>query len=160
MAQDALNLTAADCECDLSYQGIFRGFTGGVDCVTTKDQCLQPPGEFCASGNITFDLAAGLFIETGLKSNITACFDVDEETSPIPVPGGIGAICAKFSTAGLALDKCSITIGTESCGNCTVCQSGTDFKFDCSNIDLEKNSAIVTIPGPKTETCIGLSAVV
>ena len=157
VAQDALNLTAAECDCALTYGGLFRGFTGGVDCVTTAPQCLQPPDEFCASGNITFDLAAGLFVETGLKSNITACFDVDEATLPVPVSGEVGTVCAEFSTAGLELDECSITIGTEACAICTVCPSGTAFLFDCSNIDLEKNVPLITIPGPKTETCIGLA---
>ena len=159
VAQDALNLTAAECDCALTYGGLFRGFTGGVDCVTTAPQCLQPPDEFCASGNITFDLAAGLFVETGLKSNITACFKVNETSIPGGelLVGGIGDICAEFSTAGLELDECSITIGTEACDICTVCPSGTAFLFDCSNIDLEKNVPLITIPGPKTETCIGLA---
>ena len=157
--QDALNLTYTNCECAVSFGGLFRGSTGNVECVNTNRRCLQPPDEFCASGNVNFLLTAGIFVKTVIKSNITACYNVDEATLPIPVSGDVGTVCAEFSTAGFALDQCSITIGTESCATCTVCPSGADFKFDCSNIDLEKNASLGTVPGPQTETCIGFTSV-
>jgi hypothetical protein len=119
---------------------------------------LVQPDKFCASGTIDFELAAGVFIPTGLNSNVTACFDVKSG-----FPEGIvkldNEICFEFATKGLGFDVCTVTIGTNTCQECTVCDSGTDFKFNCTNIDLETENADVNIPGPVIETCIGLSAI-
>ena len=149
-----------DCDCDLSYQGIFRGFKGEVAC-KTKSQCFVPPSSFCATGDIEFDLAAGLFVETGLDSNITACFNVTDG-----FPNFLGTFleldnlfCFQFKPKGLKLDECSVKIGEKDCNSCVVCDSDVDFKFDCSNIDLESKNGNVTILGPNITTCIGLSAI-
>ena len=159
LAQQTLGLQdTATCTCDLDYQGVFRGFEGDVNCVTTSTRCLVQPDLFCASGTIDFELAAGLFVDTGLNSNITACFDVKSG-----FPDGIveldNEVCFEFATKGLAFDACTVTIGTNTCQECTICESGVDFKFNCTNVDLETANADVTIPGPATATCLGLSAV-
>ena len=159
LAQSTLGLDGvADCACDLSYAGLFRGFRGEVACLTDTLRCLVPPDKFCASAKVDFELAAGVFVDTGFNSNITACFKVDSG-----LPNGIvklvDEICFEFSTKGLAFDACTVKIGKETCQKCQICESGTDFTFDCGNIDLEKAQDSVTIPGPNVTNCIGLSAV-
>lgn len=159
LAQSTLGLEDSfTCECDLDYAGLFRGLTGGVACTTTEERCLVPPDSFCAAGTIDFELAAGLFVDTGFNSNITACFDVESG-----FPDGLveldNNICFEFATKGLAFDACTVTIGTATCKECTICPTGVDFKFDCSNVDLESKSAEITINGPAITDCIGLSAI-
>lgn len=161
LAQASLGLQeTATCECDLNYQGIFQGFAGAVVCTTTERRCLVQPDLFCADGTIDFDLKAGLFVPTGLNSNVTACFDVESG-----FPEGIveldNSVCFEFAAAGLALafDACTVTIGSGTCQSCEICESGTDFKFNCTNIDLETANDNIKIDGPAIATCVGLSAV-
>ena len=159
LAQEAIGLEGtATCDCDLSYEGIFRGFSGDVGCKTTQRRCLVPPNLFCADGTIDFELSAGLFVDTGLNSNVTACFTVESG-----FPDGIveldNNICFEFATKGLAFDACTVTIGSGVCQECKICETGVDFKFNCSNIDLETASTSIKIDGPAIANCIGLSAI-
>jgi hypothetical protein len=159
LAQSQLGLEEAfKCSCDLSYAGLFRGFDGNVDCTTTTERCLVPPSFYCASGGVGFALKAGIFVPTGLNSNITACFTVK---SGLPADvASIDEICFEFSTVGLGFDKCSVTVGNAACKSCTICDTKRDFKFDCSNINLPviKNSTF-TLPGPNISDCIGFSSI-
>ena len=162
LAQEALGLEGtANCDCDLSYQGIFRGFKGEVVCDTDIPQCFLPPDLFCATAELKFQLAAGLFVDTGLNSNISACFDVKSgfPDLTVPIADFDNEFCFQFSPKGLELDKCSVQISSKACTSCEICESGVDFKFNCSNIDLEKKSEVITVPGPEITKCIGLSAI-
>jgi hypothetical protein len=159
LAQKTLGLESiATCECDLEYVGIFQGLTGGVGCTTSEERCLVPPDKFCATGTVDFALKAGVFVDTGFNSNITACFKV-KSGFPTGIVSLAEDICFEFSTKGLGFDACTVTIGTGTCQKCEICDSGTDFKFDCANIDLETSSNEITINGPTITDCIGLSAV-
>lgn len=159
LAQDQLGLQdTATCTCDLGFEGLFRGFVGDVNCETTERRCLVQPDLFCADGTIEFDLKAGLFVDTGLNSNVTACFDVKSG-----FPEGIveldNIICFEFATKGLKFDACTVNIGDDTCQSCEICDSGVDFKFNCTNVDLETANADIKIDGPAISTCLGLSAI-
>jgi hypothetical protein len=159
LAQEQLGLqNTATCDCSLDYQGIFRGFLGEVNCKTTQQRCLVQPDLFCADGTIKFELAAGLFVDTGLNSNVTACFNV-KSGFPDGIVSLADELCFEFATKGLALDACTVTIGTSTCQECTICESGVDFKFNCTNVDLETANNDITIAGPAISTCLGLSAI-
>jgi hypothetical protein len=51
------------------------------------------------------------------------------------------------------------------CSSCEICDSGIDFKYDCSNTvgtNLFNNATNMTelIPGPKVESCIPIADVI
>jgi hypothetical protein len=148
-----------DCTCDVSLRGIFQGFDGSMTCTLAEERCLIPPSLYCATGELGIDIGGGLFSNTDIESNIDACFQVDSG-----LPGGllsIEDICFSFVPDGLSLESCTASIGSTQCTNCTICESGVDFKFDCTNV--------VLIPGilgsppllraPKIDTCLGLSLI-
>jgi hypothetical protein len=154
--QDALGLGAVfDCECDVSYQGLFQGVSGMVDCgLTGPPRCLVPPDLYCANGDVEADVKASLFSNAGVTSNVTANFKV---TSGLPQNVTSFDISFNFTANGLEFSDCDVAIGNTTCTSCDICfPSGIDFKFNCSNVDLLPNSPLPFVPGPEVG-CIGLS---
>jgi hypothetical protein len=157
--QDALGLGAVfKCGCDVSYQGLFQGFSGMVDCGLLQTRCLIAPDKFCARGSVEADVKASLFSNAGVTSDVTALFNV---SSGLPDDVASFNISFNFKSNGLKFNDCDVTIGNSTCnGNsngCSICPSGTEFKFNCTDVDLLPNSPIF-VPGPDVG-CIGLSLV-
>ena len=144
-----------DCTCDATSRGLFQGIDGTVSCTLPEPRCLLPPSLYCADGEIDISVAGGLFTQTAIEADINACFQVDSG-----LPGGVASIddiCFNFVPSGLQLDSCTATIGSVDCQSCTICESGVDFTFDCSNIDILPGA--FRLPGPKITTCLGLSLI-
>ena len=147
--------TAIDCTCNATYRGLFLGADGSIGCTLSEPRCLIPPDTYCATGEVNVTAGGGLFTDTAIESDISACFEVDSG-----LPGGIASIedlCFVFVPSGLSLASCNASIGGVECDSCTICDSGVDFTFDCSNIDLLPG--VFTFPGPKISNCIGLSLI-
>jgi hypothetical protein len=146
-----------DCGCDVLYKGLFQGFSGDVVCSLANPRCLVPPNLYCATGSIDASLEGRIFGNTGLNSNIDACFDVKSglPNDVLSVPD----ICFSFVPKGLKLASCSVSVGTTPCNSCEICASGVDFKFNCSNVDLVPDTNIIFVPGPAFDSCIGLSLI-
>jgi hypothetical protein len=145
-----------DCSCVLEFKGLFQGFDGMAGCTLDEPRCLVPPSLYCATGSIDIGVEGGFFTGTELTSDISACFEVQSG-----LPGGILSldnICFTFIPDGLRLASCTVAIGEVECESCSICDSGIDFKFDCSNIDLLP-SPLLKVPGPKFESCLGLSLI-
>jgi hypothetical protein len=152
--QDALGLGAVfDCECDVSYQGLFQGVSGMVDCgLTGPPRCLVPPDLYCANGDVEADVKASLFSNAGLTSDVTANFNV---SSGLPQDVGSFVISFDFVANGLKFTECGVTIGNTTCNSCKICDP-VAFKFNCTNVNLWPNNSTF-VPGPAVDTCIGLS---
>lgn len=144
-----------DCTCNAVSRGLFQGVDGNITCVLPEPRCLLPPNLYCADGEIDITVGGGLFTQTAIEADITGCFQVDSG-----LPGGIASIddiCFNFVPNGLRLDSCTASIGETECQECTICESGIDFTFDCSNVDILPGA--FRLPGPKISTCIGLSLI-
>jgi hypothetical protein len=143
------------CLCDLTFAGLFQGFDGELQCSSTTPRCLVG-NLYCATGNIDVGVQGGLFTGSAIDSNATACFNVKSG-----LPSGVLSvddICLSFKAKGLKLTNCTAVLGAQQCKSCTICASGVDFKFDCSNVDLAPGPLFV-VPGPKLDNCFGLSLV-
>jgi hypothetical protein len=144
-----------DCTCNATSLGLFKGVDGTITCSLPEPRCFLPPNLYCADGTIDVTVAGGLFTQTAIEADITGCFQVDSG-----LPGGIASIddiCFNFVPSGLSLQSCTATIGGVACQACTICDSGIDFTFDCSNIDILPGA--LRLPGPKITTCLGLSLI-
>ena len=144
-----------DCTCNTTFLGLFKGIDGSIRCTLPEPRCLLPPSLYCADGNIDISVSGGLFTQTAIEADITGCFQVDSG-----LPGGIASIddiCFSFVPSGLQLESCTASIGGTECESCTICESGIDFTFDCSNIDILPGA--LRLPGPKITTCLGLSLI-
>jgi hypothetical protein len=155
--QDALGLGAVfDCRCDASYKGLFQGISGMVGCALTGPaRCLVPPNLYCATGDVDATVKASLFSNAGVTSDVTASFKV---LSGLPQNVTSFDINFNFMSNGLKFSDCDVAILNTTCNDCTICASGLDFKFNCSNVDLLPNSPLPSVPGPVVD-CIGLSLV-
>ena len=155
-AQTELGLDGiVDCTCNATSRGFFRGVDGTVSCTLPEPRCLLPPSLFCADGVIEVSVGGGLFSQTALTSDITGCFQVN---GGLPEDlASIEEICFNFVPSGFMLESCSATIGGVDCLSCTICESGRDFIFDCSNIDILPGP--FRLQGPRSTTCIDLSLV-
>lgn len=144
-----------DCTCDAKFLGLFLGVDGTVSCTLPEPRCFVPPSLYCADGSVEISVAGGIFTQTAIEADITGCFQVDSG-----LPGGVASIddiCFNFVPNGLQLESCTATIGGTECQSCTICDSGIDFTFDCSNIDVLPGA--FRLPGPKITTCLGLSLI-
>ena len=144
-----------DCTCNAVSLGLFQGVDGTISCTLPEPRCLLPPSLYCAEGAIDIAIGGGLFSQTAIEADINACFQVDSG-----LPGGIASIddiCFNFVPDGLRLESCTASIGAVECQDCTICDSGVDFTFDCSNVDILPGT--FSLPGPKITTCIGLSLI-
>jgi hypothetical protein len=146
-----------DCSCDVRFKGLFQGFSGDVGCELDPPRCLVPPNLYCATGSIDLGVEAGVFFGTDFSTDIEACFDVKSG-----LPNNVASvpnICFKFVPDGLKLTSCTVSVGDTPCTSCEICDSGVDFKFDCSNVDLVPESNLIFVPGPTIASCIGLSLI-
>jgi hypothetical protein len=144
-----------DCTCNAQSLGLFRGVDGNITCTLPEPRCFVPPSLYCADGTIDVSVSGGIFTQTAIETDITGCFQVDSG-----FPGGIASIddiCFNFVPNGLSLETCTASVGGAECQNCTICDSGIDFTFDCSNIDILPG--VLRLPGPKVTTCLGLSLI-
>jgi hypothetical protein len=157
LAQTSLKLeNNTDCKCEGEYKGLGDGFEGNVKCTLKQSPCLIPPNLFCVKGNLGAGLTFGFIGGTGFKGNLTGCFNV---ASGLPANvSSIENFCLTFIPKKLKLGSCTAKIGAKDCTSCDICTSGTDFKFDCSNINLA-TPPFPKIPGPKITNCIGLGLV-
>jgi hypothetical protein len=152
------SLSALECECDASFT-LVDGIEVGVLCGNAKEVCLLQ-NSFC--GTSTFSVDYG--IRTGLGSG-EACLEFDALLPGLP-PAlvdliNIPKLCIKGTTnRGLRFETCSVTVGDAKCQDCTVCSSGLDVTFDCSNVNLNPiGSGALKIPGPKITQCLGIGLV-
>jgi hypothetical protein len=149
---------AIECECDASFT-LIDGIEVGVLCGNANEICLLQ-NSFC--GTSTFSVDYG--IRTGLGSG-EACLKFDTLIPGLP-PAlvnliNIPELCIKGTAdRGLRFGECSVTIGDTECQECTVCSSGLDVTFDCSNANLNPiGSGVLKIPGPKVTQCLGIGLV-
>jgi hypothetical protein len=96
----------------------------------------------------------------GLSSSATACLQF---TTGFPPPltnlTGFDTFCVTgVPGPGFKLKSCSVKIGTTQCESCTVCSSGVDIKFNCTNVDVG-GAVPGFVPGPDVQTCVGLSLI-
>jgi hypothetical protein len=152
------SLSALECECEASFT-LVDGIEVGVLCGNAKEVCLLQ-NSFC--GTSTFSVDYG--IRTGLGSG-EACLKFDTLTPGLP-PAlvnliNIPELCIKGTAdRGLRFGSCSVTVGGTECQECTVCSSGLDVTFDCSNVNLNPiGSGALKIPGPKVTQCLGIGLV-
>ena len=147
-----------NCDCSASFS-ITNGMVVNAFCALTEAICLDPTDRiFCGTTNLEADYrrrtnklktTACLEIDTGLR------IEIDGERPKIP------EICLSAQSTVLAqrnifrIDTCTIRIASQKCQSCTICDTGKDVKFDCSNIQLD---TLVGngIPGPVLDTCVGI----
>ena len=155
--QQALGLaTTTTCTC--VGQLASGKITAQLDCKLKNDICLNGT-KFCGQTEVSADFGAGIRGGTGLSASAKACFNVTSGFPPqvISLPG---AICiTAVPGPGLKLKSCSVDIGTTPCESCTVCSSGVDIKFNCTNVDVGGSFVPFFVPGPNVQTCVGLSLI-
>jgi hypothetical protein len=148
------------CDCigkfNTSREYFFR-LSGEATCELSKPVCLikNPSDLYCGNVNVDVD-----FIIRKGATNVTGCFDVKSNFPPeYPTPvKSPPSICVSVIPRGPKIStfkSCSVTYDGKPCTSCTVCQSKSDIKFDCRNININPvaNSTTV-IQGPYTDTCI------
>jgi hypothetical protein len=140
-----LDETTCDCEGDFS---IVDGLSVDVACQSTKTVCIAD--NYCGAHFIYATITP-----KGVEDS-KACLKLNLTDSEVP------DLCVTAKGAGfgknttLKMESCGVTFGETAC-TCTVCESGRDFTFDCSAIEIDTPSVLLpSFTGPKTEKCIGL----
>ena len=149
-----------NCDCSAAFNTV-NGMVVNTFCALTEAVCLDPTEKvFCGTTNIEAD-----YRRRTNKLKTTACLEIDTGLT-IEIDGQppqIPEICLAAQSTVLAqrnifrIDTCTIRIASQKCQSCTICETGTDVKFDCSNIQLNSvfgNDAV--IPGPAVDTCVGI----
>lgn len=134
-----------DCTCDTSYS-LTSILTGEVNCTYADSVCLEDtPVCGVPSLRANFTLFGGF-------NHAQACFDLEQDLlfDNICISG------KSDSSNPLRLSECNVHYGDEPCKSCTVCDSGREVTFDCSNINVNSIAPkLVFVPGIKIDTCIG-----
>ena len=148
-----------NCDCSASFTRT-NGMVVNAFCALNEAICLDPTERiFCGTTNIEAD-----FQRKTNKLKTTACLETDTGLS-IEIDGQspqIPEICLSAQSTVLAqrsvfrIDTCTIRIASRKCQSCTICDSGKDLKFDCSNIQLDTLIGNTAIPGPVLNTCVGI----
>lgn len=148
-----------NCDCTASFNRA-NGMVVHAFCALTEAICLDPTEKiFCGTTNIEAD-----FRRKTNKLGTTACLEIDTGLS-IEIDGEqpqIPEICLTAQSTVLAqrsvfrIDTCTIRIASRRCQSCTICDTGKDLKFDCSNIQLNPLFGNEAIPGPVLDTCVGI----
>ena len=148
-----------NCDCSASFS-IANGMMVNTFCALSDAICLDPNDKiFCGTTSVDAEYRG-----KNRKLKITACLEIDTglaieldgEQPQIPV------LCITAQSTLLVqrdvfrIDSCAIRIGSEKCQSCTICDSGKDVKFDCSNIRLATLIGNNGIPGPVLDTCVGV----
>lgn len=148
-----------NCDCSASFSRV-NGMAVNAFCALTEAICLDPIERiFCGTTNIEAD-----YRRKTNKLQTTACLEIDTGLS-IEIDGEkpeIPEICLSAQSTVLAqrnvfrIDTCTIRIASRKCQSCTICETGKDVKFDCSNIQLDTLLGNNAIPGPVLDTCVGI----
>jgi hypothetical protein len=155
--QQALGLaTTTTCTCDGQLMG--GKITAQLDCKLTTPICLNGT-KLCGQTEVSADFGAGIRGGTGLSASAKACLTVTSGF-PLQIISLPGPICVTgVPGPGFKLKSCSVDIGTTPCQSCTVCNSGVDIKFNCTNVNLYTGNLPLSVPGPNVQTCVGLSLI-
>jgi hypothetical protein len=148
-----------NCDCSATFNRV-NGMVVNAFCALTEAICLDPTEKiFCGTTNIE-----AVFRRKTNQLGTTACLEIDTGLS-IEIDGEqpqIPEICLTAQSTVLAqrsvfrIDTCTLRIASRRCQSCTICDSGKDVKFDCSNIQLNSLFGDEPIPGPVLDTCVGI----
>jgi hypothetical protein len=134
-----------DCDCDTKVSRVSI-VKLALNCTYPDKICLED-SSLCGTPtlNAAFSLRSGS--NTG-----KACFELDNDKLFKDI-----CISGKSDTKSpLKLSECTVSYGTERCQSCTVCESGREVTFDCSNVNVNPVfSKVVFVPGLKIDRCIG-----
>jgi hypothetical protein len=146
---------ATKCTCDGQFT-VATGLEVSIACKLNSTVCL---GQDVLCGQPSFN---GVVSPTGIKDTVACIHFKKDPLVAVDMPdlcvSGQGAGIGKGTTA--RFESCTATLGTAAC-NCTICDSGRDFTFDCSTafeIPTPTNF-IPSLPGPKIDKCIGLGLI-
>jgi hypothetical protein len=138
-----------DCTCDTSYS-LTSILTGEVNCTYADSVCLENT-PLCGVPSLSAN-----FTLFGGSNYAQACFNLDQDIlfDNICISG------KSDSSNPLTLSECNVHYGDEPCKSCTVCESGREVSFDCTNINVNSIAPkLLFIPGIKIDSCIGAGVI-
>jgi hypothetical protein len=142
------------CKCE----GKFNESLGGrLVCQTDRQNCLvrKPVEIYCGDVDFVIDFTA-----VQGPTNFKGCLEIQGNIPEDLTAGDFPPVCAKAVPYGrnLTFKSCEITWGNEPCKSCEVCSSKRDFKFDCSNVDINPSNipGDTVVEGPTIQSCQGL----
>jgi hypothetical protein len=140
------------CKC----RGLFSdgGLGGELVCQNDADYCLinNPIKLYCGKADLSLDFS----LREGVTS-LEGCFAVESNLpNDLQITDGTIPICATVIPTGtdFQFKSCSIDWDGEQCASCTVCENKRDFKFNCSNINVNPLGGAV-VEGPALTSCEG-----
>lgn len=138
-----------ECTCDASFR-LRSILTGEVNCTYADSVCLEST-PICGVPSISAS-----FTLLGGSNDAQACFNLDRDIL-------FDSICVSGksdSSNPLILSECKVRYDDEPCKSCTVCESGREVSFDCSNINVNSIAPnLKFIPGIKVDSCIGAGVI-
>lgn len=138
-----------DCTCDTSFSWTSI-LTGEVNCTYAESVCLDGT-PLCGVPSLRAN-----FTLLGGSNFAQACFNLEQDIlfENICISG------KSDSSNPLSLSECNVHYGDEPCKSCTVCDSGREVSFDCTNVNVNSIAPnLVFIPGIKIDSCIGAGLV-
>jgi hypothetical protein len=134
-----------DCTCDSTFS-LTSILSSEVNCTYFESICLENT-PLCGVPSLQAE-----FTLLGGSNSAEACFDLEDDT----IFKNICIAGTSNSTSPLRLSECNVFYGDEPCESCTVCESGREVTFDCSNININPIAPnLVFVPGIAVDTCIG-----
>lgn len=134
-----------DCLCDAGI-GSSTIANLKVNCTYSESLCLENE-LLCGTPTLSAQ-----FNLRGESNKAEACFELENDKL-------FKNICINGKSDNrtpLKLNECSVHYGDELCNSCTVCESGKEVTFDCSNININPlMSNLLFVPGLKVDRCFG-----
>jgi hypothetical protein len=139
------------CKC----RGLFNsgGLGGQLICQNDANYCLVNGELYCGSTALQLDFS----LREGI-TDLNGCFEIE---SNLPSNLQIGPseripVCVNVVPTGtdFKFKSCNIEWAGEQCASCTVCANERDFKFDCSNVNVNPLGSPL-VEGPTLTECEG-----
>lgn len=150
------------CRCRGVYDDYFGGIGGKITCQIDDPFCLinRPFKIYCGEVDITatFNTRSGI-------SKVKACIDITSNFPrdfPVPIDdvSQFPEACVSVVPSNddfLTFESCEIKFDDQVCSSCVVCDSKRDFKFNCTNVNVNPAPDVdpTFIEGPFVTECIG-----
>ena len=162
IVDNALGFEFEDCSCNFNGFALKGTLTGESECAFREPVCVLPNNTLCATNaGIFSSFPAGFFQVPNTTTTLYTRFDFTDAVGIFPGKNSFSVKVSFYERNGFELGKeCSIEVPqfVETCTSCTVCDSGKDFRYDCSNIIFpEVNYSTATFPKYSNNTCRGLN---
>lgn len=142
------------CKCSGGW-ALSTGWNFNLNCSLDKPLCVPDVTDVCGTASFK-----GKYYRRGKSSETLLGFDIEDLFglnifNPKPITIDLEHKAPLSIRNPINLNNCTARYDIKPCASCEICNNGTGFEVDCSNIEVIKvlGSPVYL---PKTEGCIGI----